>query len=93
MLTVIAVPGSLVADDFAALNNARRWIGRETAPRPDATDLESAYPPVVRAYPDDHDHRYMYKALKRGSLLPCDAYTARRAGVAFNGATQPRKGE
>lgn len=93
MLTVIAVPGALVQDDRAALANARRYVGRELSPRPDATDLESAYPPVAQKYPDDGDHLYLKKALKRGDLLPCDAYTARRAGVAYRGAVSPQKGE
>lgn len=93
MLTVIAVPGPLVADDHAGLANARRYVGREMSPRPDATDLESMYPPAQRQYPDDDAHRYLYKALKKGDLKACDEYTARRAGVAFEGRIKPRKGD
>jgi hypothetical protein len=88
VLRVIGVPGHLIADDLAYQNNNRfRYVGR--SPTPIKTDnpenLELRFPLMEREYPNDHNHRqYIFRALQKGSLLPCDEFTAREAKVRFN---------
>ena len=74
-LRVIAVPGHLIADDLAYRNGNRfRYVGRSPTPiKVDATDVENLelrFPPLERDYP-------------KGSLLPCDEFTANQAKVKF----------
>lgn len=88
-LRVIAVPGHLVADDLAYQGGNRfRYVGRSPTPakvdETDAENLEKRFPPVVREYPNDGNHRgYIFRALRKGSILPCDEFTAAQAGVRF----------
>ena len=88
-LRVIAVPGHLIADDLAYRNGNRfRYVGRSPTPiKVDATDVENLelrFPPLERDYPNDGAHRsYIFRALQKGSLLPCDEFTANQAKVKF----------
>lgn len=88
-LRVIAVPGHMIADDLAYRNGMRfRFVGRSPVPaKIDASDsenLELRFPPMEREYPNDVDHRsYIFRALQKGSLLPCDEFTAMQAKVKF----------
>lgn len=88
-LRVIAVPGHMIADDLAYRNGNRfRFVGRSpTAVKVDESDsenLEKRFPPTEREYPNDSDHRsYIFRALQKGSLLPCDEFTAGQAKVKF----------
>lgn len=88
-LRVIAVPGALIADDLAYRNGNRfRFVGRSPTPaKVDESDLENLelrFPPMEREYPNDSDHRsYIFRALQKGSLLPCDEFTAKQAKVKF----------
>lgn len=96
---MIAVPGALIADDLAYRNGNRfRFVGRSpTAVKVDASDienLEKRFPTMEREYPNDGDHRqYLFRALQKGSLLPCDEFTAQQAKVKFVkvGKEQPSK--
>jgi hypothetical protein len=90
VLRVIAIAGHLVADDLAyQAGNRFRFVGRSPTPakNPDpalaSSPLEQRYPPEPREYPDDHAHRYVRRAVKKGGLLPLDEYTARVSGVDF----------
>lgn len=88
-LRVIAVPGKLIADDLAYRSGNRfRFVGRSPSPvKVDASDsenLEKRFPPMEREYPNDANHRsYIFRALQKGSLLPCDEFTALQAKVPF----------
>jgi hypothetical protein len=86
-LRVIAAPGHLVADDVAYQGGARfRFVGRSPTPHkvPNPENLETRFPPTEREYPDDNAHRYLRRALQKGSILPCDKDTAKIAGVEFD---------
>lgn len=88
-LRVIAVPGALIADDLAYRNGNRfRFAGRSLVPvkvdEADQENLEKRFPPAEREYPNDADHRaYLIRAMQKGSLLPCDEFTAQQAKVKF----------
>ena len=88
-LRVIAVPGHLIADDLAYRNGNRfRYVGRSPTPikvdKADSENLELRFPPMERDYPNDANHRsYIFRALQKGSLLPCDEFTANQAKVKF----------
>jgi len=88
-LRVIAVPGHLIADDLAYRNGNRfRYVGRSPTPikvdPSDSENLELRFPPMERDYPNDANHRsYIFRALQKGSLLPCDEFTANQAKVKF----------
>ena len=88
-LRVIAVPGHLIADDLAYRNGNRfRYVGRSPTPikvdKSDSENLELRFPPMERDYPNDANHRsYIFRALQKGSLLPCDEFTANQAKVKF----------
>lgn len=98
-LRVIAVPGALIADDLAYRNGNRfRFVGRSPTPvkvdKADEENLEKRFPPMEREYPNDSDHRqYIFRALQKGSLLPCDEFTANQAKVKFvrSDKVQPSK--
>lgn len=89
LLRVIAVPGALIADDLAYRNGNRfRFVGRSPTPvavdEADRENLEKRFPPMEREYPNDSSHRsYIFRALRKGSLLPCDEFTAAQAKVKF----------
>lgn len=89
LLRVIAVPGCLIADDLAYRNGQRfRFAGRSPVPvkvdKADEENLEKRFPPAEREYPNDADHRsYLFRALQKGSLLPCDEFTAQQAKMKF----------
>lgn len=82
---MIAVAGVLIADDLAYRNGNRfRFVGRSPTPKSDSQNLEIRFPPMEREYPNDSDHRqYIFRALQKGSVLPCDEFTARQAKVEF----------
>lgn len=88
-LRVIAVPGHMIADDLAYRSNNRfRFVGRSPTPadvdKSDSENLELRFPPMEREYPNDSAHRsYIFRALQKGSLLPCDEFTALQAKVKF----------
>ena len=88
-LRVIAVPGHMIADDLAYRNGQRfRYVGRSLVPvkvgESDQENLEIRFPPAEREYPNDADHRsYLFRAMRKDSLLPCDEFTAQQAGVKF----------
>lgn len=88
-LKVIATADALVNHDLALQAGDRfRFVGRSPSPSPfvgeqDIRPLVDRFPPIACEYPDDAEHRFLLKALKNGSLLPCDETTAARAGVAF----------
>ena len=88
-LRVIAVPGALIADDLAYRNGNRfRFVGRSPSPvqvePADLENLEKRFPPMEREYPNDANHRsYIFRALQKDSLLPCDEFTAAQAKVKF----------
>jgi hypothetical protein len=90
-LRVIAVAGHLVADDLAYRNGSRfRFVGRSPTPAKvdpsDSENLELRFPPMAREYPNDANHRgYILRALQKESLLPCDEFTAKSAGLKFAG--------
>jgi hypothetical protein len=98
-LRVIAVPGHMIADDLAYRNRNRfRFVGRSPTPvkvdESDSENLEKRFPPMEREYPNDVDHRsYIFRALQKSSLLPCDEFTAQQAKVKFvkAGKEQPSK--
>jgi len=89
VLRVIAVAGHFIADDLAYRNGNRfRFVGRSPTPAKvdegDAENLEKRFPPVEREYPNDANHRsYIFRALQKGSILPCDEFTAQQARVKF----------
>lgn len=89
LLRVIAVPGHIVPDDLAYRNGNRfRFAGRSptrvAVDKSDSENLDLCFPPMEREYPNDGDHRqYIFRALQKGSLLPCDEFTARQAKVKF----------
>lgn len=97
VLRVIAVPGHLVADDLAYRSGNRfRYVGRSPTPAKvdaaDAEKLEKRFPPVEREYPNDGNHRgYLFRALRKGSILPCDEFTATQAGVRFVETDKPQR--
>lgn len=84
-LRVIAVPGHLVADDAAyQANNRFRFVGRSPTRAKDLPanpSLEQMYPPAEREYADDHEHRYVLRALQKGALRALDPHTEKRAGI------------
>jgi hypothetical protein len=47
------------------------------------------YPPEPSEYPDDVEHRFVLRALKKGAVLPLDEHTAGRAGVESPKTTKP----
>lgn len=89
VLRVIAVAGHLIADDLAYRKGNRfRFVGRSPSPvqvdPADSENLEKRFPPMEREYPNDANHRsYIFRALQKGSLLPCDEFTAQHAKVKF----------
>jgi hypothetical protein len=87
-LRVIAVPGHMIADDLAYQNNNRfRFVGRSPSPvRTDEPEnLELRFPPMVREYPNDSNHRgYIFRAIQKGSIVACDEFTSRSANVKFD---------
>lgn len=98
-LKVIAVCGALVNDDLALQAGDRfRFVGRSPTATPREGDqdkadnraLEVRFPPMATEHADDAAHRYILKALRNGSVLPCDENTAARAGVPFKQRTEPR---
>ncbi len=87
LLRVIAAPGALVADDVAYQGGMRfRFVGRSPTPHkiPNPENLEARFPLMECEYPDDGAHRYLRRALQKGSILPCDKDTARIASVEFD---------
>lgn len=92
MLRVIAVSPHIVADDLAYQNGNRfRFVGRSATPVKvdDPTNLDLRFPAVEREYPNDGDHRlYLFRAMRKGTILPCDEFTARSAGLKFDDPTK-----
>ena len=86
---MIAVHGHMIADDLAYQNGNRfRFVGRTLVPvkvdKADEEKLELRFPPAEREYPNDSDHRsYLFRAMRKGALLPCDEFTAQQAGLKF----------
>lgn len=89
LLRVIAVAGHFVADNLAYQNGNRfRFVGRSPSPVQvdpvDSENLEKRFPPMEREYRNDAAHRsYIFRALQKGALLPCDDFTASQAKVKF----------
>jgi hypothetical protein len=87
MLRVIAVSPHMVADDLAYQNGNRfRFAGRSptAAKVDDPTNIDLRFPPMEREYPNDGNHRpYLLRALRKGTIAPCDEFTARAAGLKF----------
>jgi hypothetical protein len=96
-LRVIAVPGHMIADDLAYRSGIRfRYVGRSLIPVKvdvsDSENLELRFPPTEREYPNDSDHRqYIFRALQKGALLPCDEFTAMQAKVKFVGPVKAQQ--
>lgn len=99
LLRVIAVPGHMIADDLAYRNGNRfRFAGRSLVPvkvdESDLENLEKRFSPAEREYPNDQDHRqYLFRAMQKGSLIPCDEFTAQQAKVKFVPRDKPRRDE
>jgi hypothetical protein len=95
-LKVIAVDDKLVLDDVAAANNTRRYVGRAIhAPQgkdgPAQGPVHELLPALAGEYPDNAEYAFIKRAVQKGDLKPCDEYTARRCGVAFQSREPARK--
>lgn len=81
-LRVRGKPGVLVPHPFAFGTNPPRFVGKE--PIPDAPPTTPILDRMRDVDAEIADHAFVRDAVRAGHLMPLDAHTAQRCGVAFN---------